>query len=74
MEGLIFGILRYLLINCVPQLVWGFSQAIWLPHINKVIYLSACLSVYLSIYLKKVNLANADTSLSTVCCNKTFPS
>ena len=48
MEGLIFGILRYLIINCVPQLVWGFSQAIWLQHINKVIYLSACLSVYLS--------------------------
>ena len=67
MEGLIFGILRYLIINCVPQLVWGFSQAIWLPHINKVVYLSACLSVCLSIYLKKVNLANADSSLSTVC-------
>ena len=48
MEGLIFGILRYLIINCVPQLVWGFSHAIWLPHINKVIYLSACLSIYLS--------------------------
>ena len=48
MEGIIFGILQYLIINCVPQLVWGFSQAIWLQHINKVIYLSACLSVYLS--------------------------
>ena len=27
---------NYLIINCVPKLVWGCSQAIQLQHINKV--------------------------------------
>ena len=29
---------NYLIINCVPKLVWGCSQAIRLRHINKVFY------------------------------------
>ena len=31
---------NYLIINCVPKLVWVFSQAIRLQRINKVFYLS----------------------------------
>ena len=31
---------NYLIINCVPKLVWVFSQAIRLRRINKVFYLS----------------------------------
>ena len=29
---------KYLIINCVPKLVWDCSQAIGLRHINKVFY------------------------------------
>ena len=29
---------NYLIINCVPKLVWGCSQAIRLRYINKVFY------------------------------------
>ena len=29
---------NYLIINCVPKLVWGFSQAIRLRRINNVFY------------------------------------
>ena len=30
---------NYLILNCVLKLVWGFSQAIRLQHIDKVFYL-----------------------------------
>ena len=29
---------NYLIVNCVPKLVWGCSQAIRLRHVNKVFY------------------------------------
>ena len=53
---------NYLIINCVSKLVWGFSQAIWLRHINKVFYsiLFCCKSLGIAAVLTGQDQSNKE--------------
>ena len=46
--GHVIGNSNYLIINCVPKLAWGCSQAIRLRHINKLFYFILFYSIHVA--------------------------